>query len=107
MTRAIVRFYAADFSREVFEECVRGGVIVGASGTLNLLWEDFSALEVAGGLGLQDVTWAAVKDSSPGDLMLTVHYAALTVAQVEARLGGQDWIEGYAFQPPLTLSCYG
>ncbi len=106
MTTAAIHFYASDFCQEGFEYFVRDGLVVGAAGTINLLWEDFSAVDVAAEIGLSQVAWDAVRDSSPGDLTLTVHYPALTLTQVEQRLRGQDWIGDCEFLPPLTLHHY-
>jgi hypothetical protein len=70
MTQTTLSFYAADFDRDVFEFCLHDGVVLGAMGIVNLLWEDFSALEVA-------------KDA---------HYA-LTPDQVMKRFQGKDWLD--------------
>ena len=106
MTVAVINFYASDFSKEEFEDCAHDGIVVAAEGTVNLFWADFSAVEVAAELGLEEITWDFVRDSAPGDLTLTVHYPSLSLGQVERRFRGKDWIAGHEFQSPLMLCCY-
>jgi hypothetical protein len=92
MTQTTLSFYAADFDRDVFEFCLHDGVVLGAMGIVNLLWEDFSALEVAKDAHLEGVVWDAVKDNMPGSLTLSVLYA-LTPDQVMKRFQGKDWLD--------------
>jgi hypothetical protein len=75
---------------------LQGGQILRAEGTLNLRWEEFSALYVARDVGLTEVVWDSVSDDTPGTLELTVwypHVQADTIRQQVARIEGVEEFE--------------
>ena len=81
-----VTFDAQSFSRNAFDRIVQNGVVEHTSGLLNLLWEDFSALDAARELGLPPVTWEVTRDSTPGTLTCRVRYPAGTLPGLQESL---------------------
>ena len=86
MTTIAVTFDTQALSREDFDKVAQGGVMLGASGLLNLRWEEFSALEAARVLDLHGVVWEAVRDDTPGSLTCVIRYDTLALPELEKRL---------------------
>lgn len=72
-----VTFDAAALGREEYDQIASHGTVPTVSGLLNLQWEEFSALDAARALGLQNVEWEAVRDSTPGSLTCLIACDAL------------------------------
>jgi len=80
---------------------LRNGQVLHASGTINLRWEEFSALNLVQGAGLTDVAWEAVSDDTPGSLELTILYPELGEDRIRRRLAETSGIEEYEIQSKL------
>ena len=78
MITLAVSFDTQLFCREDYDQIASRGVLLGAAGLLNLHWEEFSALDASREIGLRGVKWDAVWDSTPGSLICTFRYDALT-----------------------------
>ncbi len=72
-----VTFDTTALGREEYDQIASHGTVLTVSGLLNLRWEEFSALDAARALGLQNVEWEAVRDSTPGTLTCLIAYDTL------------------------------
>ncbi len=72
-----VTFDTLALSREDYDKIASCGTLLNVSGLLNLHWEEFSALNAARELGLQNVDWEAVWDDTPGTLTCWLAYDLL------------------------------
>lgn len=86
MTTIAITFDAQALSRVDFNRIVHGGTVIAASSLLNLRWEDFSALDAAREIGLQDVTWEATRDDTPGTLTCVIRYDIPALPGLQERL---------------------
>jgi len=86
MTTIAVTFDTQALSQESFSRIVQGGMILDASGLLNLRWEEFSALDAARGLDLHGVIWEATRDDTPGSLTCLIRYDTLALTELQKRL---------------------
>ncbi len=84
-----ITFDTQSFSREGYEQIVKNGQLLGASGVLNLRWEEFSALDAARQVNLHPVIWETTRDDTPGSLTCIIHYENVALPEVEKHL--QNW----------------
>ncbi len=89
--------------KEEVEDITLGGKVICAAGLINLKWEDFSAIDVARSIGLQETLWQSSYDDTPGFLTLTIHYFCLTPDEIHAKLENRPEIEDYEIQQPVSL----
>ncbi|MGI4787395.1 MAG: hypothetical protein ACRYFS_00950 [Janthinobacterium lividum] len=83
---ATVCFDAQTMDYADFGKIVQDGTLLSTAGILNLLWEDFSAVEAARDLDLHGVDWEAVRDSTPGTLTCIIRYDTLSLPELQQRL---------------------
>ena len=97
-----VTFDTLALSREDYDLIASCGTLLSVSGLLNLRWEEFSALDAARELGLQNVTWEAVRDETPGSLTCFIACDTL-LPELQAHLSqppvleyeiSRDWHDG-------------
>ena len=88
MITVTVTFDSQALSRNDFDKIVLSGMILSASGLLNLRWEEFSALDAARELNLHDVAWEATRDDTPGSLTCIIRYDTVTLPELEERFQG-------------------
>src|SRR5436309_3755671 len=72
---------------------LRGGTLVRATGSLNLKWEDFSALELSSTIHLRNVDWKATRDDSPSCLTLRVNFDLATPEMLERLVSDELSVE--------------
>ncbi len=80
-----VTFDTLALSREDYDKIALCGTLLNVSGLLNLRWEEFSALDAARELGLQNVEWEAARDDTPSSLTCRLAYDML-LPEVQASL---------------------
>ncbi len=93
MTTLAVTFDSQALNRVAFDKVTQGGTVLGASGLLNLHWEEFSALDAARKLDLHGVVWEAARDDTPGSLTCLIRYDTLTLPELQERLSAQPVLE--------------
>ncbi len=93
MITVAITFDAHALGREEYDKIAQSGRVIGASGLLNLRWEEFSALEAARELDLHDVAWEATRDDTPGTLTCIIRYEDVPLPELEGRLQGPSVLE--------------
>lgn len=87
-----VTFDTMALGREDYDRIASQGTVLNVAGLLNLRWEEFSALDAAHALGLQNVEWEAVRDSTPGSLTCLIACNAL-LPELQERLSMPPVVE--------------
>jgi hypothetical protein len=77
------------------DEIVRNGEVVRVTGVINTQWEEFSAIELARKVGVQDVEWDVVHDDTPGSICLWMLYPCDTWDEASQRLLAIGSVDDY------------
>lgn len=88
-----VDFEAADVGREGVRQLLDRSVLLEAEGTINLRWEDWSAIELARSFDLSAVCWTASEDDSPARFAITLWVTGEESPRLLAHLDRMKWVE--------------